>query len=613
MLVLVHFYVAKDGSMKKGIKKRLALVLVGVMAVSATWSFGSAFQVSAAPDSSFMVVDGDLDEWKNVNKQTSNDEQIKEWAVCVDDTTAYFYVIANGNQYNIGLGLNNKSIELSNGGKIIFPYDMSNLKREDYSDYKDSKISIVPSDEDGLYITECSVPLSELQVTSGWNGEKKEFDSISFVGATVSVKDIQKVEDISKTSGRGSTKTEEKVYAGIKIDGKFNDWQTATTPIVKINDNPNLTEVSAVWDDEFVYIYAKENPNEYEGNIGLATSHDNGTFVLQTDKNCQTTFFFDVSKIQNNKHEVVVSTNYNGKNTKATAKYGNHMYEIAIPLTEIYGGKQAKYFNVGAYNASDAPNLYIEGLKDIKGVQLGVDKSDGSGIVCDGDISDWRSYGEQIIDYSTAGNRNGKDGSGALYFNTEKGTILGHVREHRNAYGMNDMTPFTIRINGDDDRIIHLSARLVDAFGNIIDARDANVLPGWNYHFVLVDENYPLNEDDQSKKMSWGKMRNIYDDNAKDWLIGKMYFHVNLNGRADCEFELDAERLAARIKDSSCSYLKSMDAKDMRRIEAQFQDIGQQWIGTAGANSGPVVGILLCIAVVGVTLYSRKKKTGDIK
>ncbi len=92
-----------------------------------------------------------------------------------------------------------------------------------------------------------------------------------------------------------------------------------------------------------------------------------------------------------------------------------------------------------------------------------------------------------------------------------------------------------------------------------------------------------------------------------------MYFHVNLNGRADCEFELDAERLAHRIKDSSCSHLKSMDAKDMRRIEAQFQDIGQQWIGTAGANSGPVVGILLCIAVVGVTLYSRKKKTGDIK
>ena len=289
------------------------------------------------------------------------------------------------------------------------------------------------------------------------------------------------------------------------------------------------------------------------------------------------------------------------------------MYEIAIPLTEIYGGKQAKYFNVGAYNASDAPILYMEGLKDIKGVQLGVDKSDGSGIVCDGDISDWRSYGEQIIDYSTAGNRKGKDGSGALYFNTEKGTVLGHVREHRNAYGMNDMTPFTIRINGDDERIVRLSARLVDAFGNIIDSRDANVLPGWNYHFVLVDENYPLNEDDKSEKMSGGKMRNIYDDNKEDWLIGEMYFHVNLNGRADCEFELDAERLAARIKDSSCSYLKSMDAKDMRRIEAQFQDIGRQWIGTAGANSGPVVGILLCIAVVGVTLYSRKKKTGDIK
>jgi uncharacterized protein (TIGR04145 family) len=109
-------------------------------------------------------------------------------------------------------------------------------------------------------------------------------------------------------------------------------------------------------------------------------------------------------------------------------------------------------------------------------------------------------------------------------------------------------------------------------------------------------------------EMDGVEMRNIYHTNAQDWYMGDIYIKINQDGTAESEFYLDAEKVAARIKNASRSELKPMKAIDMQKIEAHFPKLGPQWIGYAGASTGPFVGILLCIAVVGVTLYSRKKK-----
>jgi uncharacterized protein (TIGR04145 family) len=168
------------------------------------------------------------------------------------------------------------------------------------------------------------------------------------------------------------------------------------------------------------------------------------------------------------------------------------------------------------------------------------------------------------------------------------------------------MTPFDIRINEDDDKVCSFSTRQIDNQGNVVSVHDYNLAPG-TYKFALVDPNYQLGAVN-SAEMDWLHMVNIYHKNAKDWYMGDIYITINQDGTAESEFYLDAERVAARIKNASRSELKPMKAIDMQKIEAHFQDLGPQWIGCAGASTGPFVGILLCVAVVGVTLYSRKKK-----
>jgi uncharacterized protein (TIGR04145 family) len=152
--------------------------------------------------------------------------------------------------------------------------------------------------------------------------------------------------------------------------------------------------------------------------------------------------------------------------------------------------------------------------------------------------------------------------------------------------------------------VFKFSAKQIDNHGNALDFKDHYLGPG-TYKFALVDTNYPVGAEMDE---DGGKMINTSHNNVNDWYMGEIYITINQDGTAESEFYLIAKNVAPRIKNASFSELKPMEAIDMKRIEAHFQDIGPQWIGCAGASTGPFVGILLCVAVVGVTLYSRKKK-----
>lgn len=601
--------------MIKGINRTLALSLACVLTVTGVIGLLPANRVNAREGKSAITVDGKFDDWQKINKLLSNTSDIKEWSVCRDDENMYIYVESAGNQYannldykyvfDFGNGVAFRTIDILKGIKV----DKKSIYMG-YGDLPEASIKSAPSKNGGYYTSEISIPLSFIEDYSGVSIRLGENQT----GMSVAKDDIPNVTTVktpeteqqnpnpeTKNPDAGNTgdqgTTEKPVYGGIKIDGNFQDWDSDVTPKVTVTDNDRFTETSAVWDGDFVYIYVKENEGEWEGNINNSTPNANGNFVIQTSKNVQTVL--QIHRSASGQATIKIDKN---KTTRSNIKYGNHMYEMMIPADEIKGIAHAKYLNFGIYTASDAPELYIKNIGNLAGdIEESVD-----GFKVDGDFSEWDNYPEKTIDYTTAGTNNGRDASGALFFNTEDGKIYGHVREERNPNGQNEMTPFTIRINRKNDRVFAFSARQVDSEGNVVSAQDYNLAPG-TYKFKLVDQNYPVGAEN-SAEMDWSNMVNIHHKNAKDWYMGDIIITINQDGSAESEFYLDAERVAARIKNASFSELRPMQAKDMQWVEANFQDIGNEWIGCAGASTGPIVGILLCIAVVGVTLYSRKKK-----
>ncbi len=602
--------------MIKGINRTLALSLACVLTVTGVIGLLPANRVNAREGKSAITVDGKADDWKKITKLPSNTSVIKEWSVCTDDENMYLYVESQGNQWNNDL--NNYEFDFGNGTKFRLTGPLNGIKADKpsanmwYADIPGASIKSKPSKNGGFYVGEVSIPLSFIGDYSrvnislygnqtGMSVAKDDIPNVSTVKTPETEQQNPNPEtqnpDAGNTDDQGMT--EKPVYGGIKIDGNFQDWDSDVTPKVTVTDNDRFTEASAVWDGDFVYIYVKENEGEWEGNINNSTPNANGNFVIQTSKNVQTVL--QIHRSASGQATIKIDKN---KTTRSNIKYGNHMYEMMIPAAEIKGIAYAKYLNFGIYTASDAPELYIKNIRNLAGDNI---EESVDGFKVDGDFSEWNNYdGNQTIDYTTAGTSDGGDAFGALFFNAEEGRIYGHVREERNSYFQNDMTPFTIRINGDDDRVFAFSARQTDSQGNVVCSKDYNLAPG-TYKFVLVDQNYPLGAEN-SAEMDWSNMINIHHKNAKDWYMGDIIITINQDGSAESEFYLDAERVAARIKDASFRRLKPMEAKDMQKVEAKFQDIGDEWIGCAGASTGPIVGILLCIAVVGVTLYSRKKK-----
>ena len=77
---------------------------------------------------------------------------------------------------------------------------------------------------------------------------------------------------------------------------------------------------------------------------------------------------------------------------------------------------------------------------------------------------------------------------------------------------------------------------------------------------------------------------------------------VSVNGVKDeMEFELYVDKVAKYI---------GADPNDLRTVEAQFGRLGQKWLITSGASSGPLLGVGLCLAAVagGGLWYVRKRR-----
>jgi uncharacterized protein (TIGR04145 family) len=343
-------------------------------------------------------------------------------------------------------------------------------------------------------------------------------------------------------------------YNGIVIDGKYSDWDAVVKESVS-EPGGNLDQAAMVFDGDYVYIYLHETSG---GSAEAAGSHGNGNYVLTTDLGRQLLFQLRdgaVSGVEG-----------------ASASHVGAQWEIAIPASALPTYQQSISFGLYQQDA------FVSDVSNLNG--SGGTAGTFDGIVIDGQYEDWDSYPHQQIDYSTAGTQAGTvDSEGAIYAqdNVLYGHVVTNMQSHLDTQGADFLSGISIAFNGDRDYKSTVA--------------DGNFYPS----FILAEE-----ADGTYTYYIWDA-RLPYDANmSKDDYFGTMI--VTVNGTCDeMEFELDLEKVAA---------LSGTDANSLQQIDVQFGRFGQQWLSTAGASSGPWLGVALCLAVVGGIWIYRKRKTG---
>ena len=78
---------------------------------------------------------------------------------------------------------------------------------------------------------------------------------------------------------------------------------------------------------------------------------------------------------------------------------------------------------------------------------------------------------------------------------------------------------------------------------------------------------------------------------------------IGTNGKDEIEYYLELPMIAKKL---------GVDETSLKEIAAQYGRIGQEWIFTAGTSTGPAAGVAVCIATVGIVLWYKKKKKGEL-
>ncbi len=494
-------------------------------------------------------VDGDVSEWKNVTMQESSDSKIAKWAVVQDDDYVYFYIQQNGgNEY--GLPITDTQINLSykeiswTNSSMIMFSGMLDQVRDAYYGEISGTVQAYAPSK------EANKYESEVAIPKSFFAEE-EF-SISYCGTTIKSDDILHINEIAQPEAT------EAVYSGIELDGNFYDWDAVAKTEV---DDGALVETAMVFDGDYVYIYLKE---KYDGGATSSGENSNGKFTIYTDLGRNTTFKLNTDSLDGIDGAKVV--------------HSNKQYEIAIPVEAV---KQ--------YNETISFGYYMQEemlIRDVANLKGGSETKEFAGITYDGIYTDWDYYPHQLVQYSTSGGV-GEDAEAALYLDGT--TLYGHVLStlHMNE---KEFQPFTIRFNEDDEKAIGFRLVAVDEEGNINFDAKLDGLDAGNYEFYLWDLE------------SGSTATNINEEGAP--IFGKMYMTINKTADGvsvsdEVEYQVDLEKLA--------EYL-DLEVSDMKMIQANYINIGGEWVTIAGTSSGAVMGISLCgLSVLAVWIYRKKK------
>ena len=490
------------------------------------------------------VVDGDIKEWAGVTMQSSDDGRIAGWAVAQDEDTYYFYVQQNGGNA-YGLPITQTNF------KVV--YDDGSSGRNTMFQFAGMMDAI----KDGWYADVSGTKQAyresdeadkyeiEFSIPKTFF-ENKDF-TLKYCGAEVKSSDIVSISDLEEV------KEEEPVYQGITVDGSFKDW--AAVSKTSFEDKYGLLEAAMVFDGDYVYIYLKEDS---DGALLHSGPNSNGAFTIYTDLGRNTVFQLSKDSIKEIEGSKV--------------KYSNRQYEISLPAAKL---KQYKdtisfgYYMEESMLIENVANLKEEGGKDVE-----------TKIVYDGLYEDWAYYPHQLVEYSTPG-KPISDAEAALY--QEDAVLYGHVKTYLNR-NCGEFKDITIRFNEKDDCAVNLTLVSVDAEGNINRNPDIRNLAEGTYEYYLWDRN------------SGSSAKNIHDEDAP--VYGRIYVTVNASDD-EMEFRLDLNKVAAHLE---------MDVTDMKTIQAQYINIGNEWVSIAGTSTGAVGGIIVCLSLVAAVLFRQKKR-----
>lgn len=516
--------------------------------------FGS--KAYAADIDTDIIVDGELDDWKEVPSQVSNDIEIREWKLAkAEDGTVYFCFTGDAVSEWYGNYIW-KTISITQSGGTLSGL---NFSQYDWSLAQQTGADVVTKNNAhgnsaADYVVEASIPATTF---------KSADYIISFAG-----NDIQS-SAIPVISGQTQSK-EDAVYKGITIDGKFTDWDA-----VKRNDagcpntqHPDCLEATAmVFDGDYVYIYIKDGA---DGDAAGAGSHSNGQYVITTDLGRELVF-----QLKNNKGGSVAGVE------GAVASHVGAQWEAAIPASEL--PQYQKSLSFGLYQQEP----FITGVVNIQ--EDAGNAGSFEGIIYDGLYGDWAAYPHTRIEYATAGTQEEVvDAEGALY--SDGSTLFGHVvtrmPQHLEEAAGEFTSAVTILFNNDYKTAFYPRMVAVDAQGNIDWNPSLKGLQPGTYEFYLASTD------------AWHTSSNLNDLNKADQMYGKMMITVGETSD-ECEFYLDLKLIADKF---------GCDASEFKTIAAQFGRIGQQWLTTAGASSGPWIGLIICgVVVVGAMAFRKYK------
>jgi uncharacterized protein (TIGR04145 family) len=597
------------------IKKQIRWKTGGVAFMLLLSLLAPLFVPGVSKAESVVSVDGKFSDWDSTAKLSSDSSDIQNWAVQKDDTKIYFYVHElTGNQYshpeqtitvNYSIGSNNVNTGWGKYESVKLPWNLLNVTDSNSTGISDASIAYSQDPSEG-YDVEFSVPIAY------FNAVDPNF-SFSYVGSKIAVADIPVVATSDAgTTGTGTTgsetttgETTRPAYSGIKIDGQFSDWQFKDTTAI---DDKNIKGLKTVWDDKYLYVYMDENPDSYEGNIANTGAKGNGQFAIITDNNRKTTFF--ARRTSGSEAKLFLDQNGQTIIDGSSGAYNAHRYEFKIPIDQIKDIKYTTNLAVAIYGSgeTDATQILESGITDISGKHVSEKSTDG--IKMDGLYSDWNGFTVQDIDYTTSGGK-GPDGVGSLFYDHSANMIYGHTygKAQNKTAGKyeNDITPFSIFVNGKDEGVM-LTAVKVNGDGNssgsgegtgkIMKMCDGSITTGTD-HYYLVDVGAPISL----------KNTKINSPEMKGHVYGEIWItagNKNYEGNnVEAEFELYPDTIMKHY---------GLDEHSLRSVQTKFQDLGNQKLTTEGASSGPVLGIILSLLTLAMGyLYVQKKRENSQK
>lgn len=530
-------------------------------------------------------IDGDLSDWAEVTARTSNASNVDSWKVAysADKNTLYFcYTGSTSTEWDYNFGSNSFSFTYADGAagqdSSLFVNAWNGgalVKNSFWGDVEGAEVAVTNEahgNNAGPYTVEFSVPVSFFRST--------DF-TLTFGDTSVSSEDIEQI--------NGNAAAEEiqtpAVYAGITIDGDYSDWAAVakTDTSCPNSEHPGcLSQVAAVFDGDWFYIYIKDGK---DSNASGAGTHSNGKFAITSDLGYET----DI--------QLTTAPAVNGVDG-AQAAYVGSEWELAIPKDQLpkYEESLSFGFYLGDTLVGDIVNLQADNGNNLENLF--------NGIIYDGAYEDWEDYGHTTIEYATAGSQESQiDAKGALYSSGEKlyGHVVTNMPQHLQEAGGEFTSAVTIAFNQSENDLRNGSYDwqmafypryvTVDADGNINWDPQLSGFSEGTYEFYIASTD------------AWHTSTNINNLNEMDQLYGKMIMTIGKDGKDEMEFYLDLPMVAKKL---------GVDETDLKQIAAQFGRIGQQWIYTAGTSTGPVAGVMLCIASVGVVFWYRKRKNHEL-